>query len=173
MIHSCSSSWLLITTPCTDSHVHTEWCQSFFTIAINVRWLHIVITKGDMAPPIRRKNRAPHILIIVVVVSLFLSSLSSYPRYSRSILWRILIVLFVVVVLYPHHCHISIVHLEDLVRGIAPRGIVHLNAHIRLHMGRVIQVASVCKSANLSSVWLRVSPVCPSHTPHTKTTLST
>ena len=110
-----------------------------------MRWLHIVITKGDMAPPIRRKNRAPHILIIVVVVSLFLSSLSSYPRYSRSILWRILIVLFVVVVLYPHHCHISIVHLEDLVRGIAPRGIVHLNAHIRLHMGRVIQVASVCK----------------------------
>jgi hypothetical protein len=46
-------------------------------IAINMRWLHIVITKGDMSPPIRHKNRAPHILIIVVVVSLFLSSLSS------------------------------------------------------------------------------------------------
>ena len=124
----------------------------FFTIAINVRWLHIVITKGDMAPPIRRKNRAPHILIIVVVISLFLSSSSSwYPR--RCILVIVLscgvsslsVVLFVVVVLYPHCRHISIVHLEDLVRGIAPRGIVHLNAHIRLHMGRVIQVASVCK----------------------------
>ena len=88
----------------------------FFTIAIDVRWLHIVITKGDTAPPIRRKNRAPHILIIVVVVSLFLSSLSSYPHYSRSILWRILVVLFVVVVLYPHRRHISIVHLEDLVK---------------------------------------------------------
>ena len=56
----------------------------FFTIAINMRWLHIVITKGDMAPPIQRKNRAPHILIIVVVVSLFcvvvviLSSLFSF-----------------------------------------------------------------------------------------------
>jgi hypothetical protein len=67
----------------------------FFTIAINVRWLHIVITKGDMAPPIRRKNRAPHILIIVVVVSLFLSSSSSwYPR-------RCILVISFYLVAYP------------------------------------------------------------------------
>ena len=62
-------------------------------------------------------------------------SSSSYPRSSRSIARCILVVLFVVVVLYPHHRHIGIVHLEDpRRRHRAPRGIVHLNAHIRLHM---------------------------------------
>ena len=40
-------------------------------------------------------------------------SSSSYPRSSRSIARCILVVLFVVVVLYPHRRHIGIVHLED------------------------------------------------------------
>ena len=31
MIHSCSSSWLLIITPCTNSLVRTQWCQSQLT----------------------------------------------------------------------------------------------------------------------------------------------
>ena len=65
MIHSCSSSWLLIITPCTDSLVRTQWCQSqwtwdYFLLSQSTWDSYILsITKGDMSPPIRRKNKAP------------------------------------------------------------------------------------------------------------------
>ena len=109
----------------------------FFTIAINVRWLHIVITKGDMALPIRRKNRAPHILIIVVVVSLFLSSSSSwYPR-------RCILVISFYLVAYPRLSYSSseVLCTSGCLRWTSSctweRGIAHLNAHNCLHMGRI------------------------------------
>ena len=102
----------------------------FFTITINVRWLHIVIT--NMLPPIRRKNRAPHILIIVVVKSLFLlsssslilvsSSSSRYPH--RHIL--ILLVLSRDISLLSYSLLLYCILIVD--RHRVPRGPVHLEA---------------------------------------------
>jgi len=60
-------------------------------------------------------------------------SSSSYPRSSRSIARCILVVLFVVVVLYPHHLHIGIVHLEDPRRRHRARHHAPQCSH-RLHM---------------------------------------
>jgi len=71
-------------------------------------------------------------------------SSSSYPRSSRSIARCILVVLFVVVVLYPHHLHIGIVHLEDPRRRHRARHHAPQCSHPFAY-GCVIQIASVCK----------------------------
>ena len=123
--------------------VNRNGCKIIFYYRYQREMVTYCHNKGGYgaANPMQVTCRRRILVSVVVVILVVVSSFFSFYLVAR------LVVLFVVVVLYPQRCHISIVHLEDLVRGI-----VHLEASC------TSMLTSVCTSVCIWDTSYRSRP---------------